>query len=116
MIRQTEPSGKWADTIVPLIDAAQKASSIKRPYAGTEFTLAAGDFVLFPGESGREELFRVTKLSEGQIAMVRHFDGRRMDDIKKSKDVKYKTGSSLVKAGGRKMLVTYLGELRRSGG
>jgi CRISPR-associated endonuclease Csn1 len=112
------PDGKWTDEVVPLIDLrAPTADSPvpKRPHGGESFTLAAGEFVLVVAD-GRERLLRVSKLSDGQIAMVLHCDSRKMDEIKKSKGVVYRTGSSLVRDGARKVTVTYLGEIRRAGG
>ena len=106
--------GKWEDSLVPLIDVQGKDT--KRPHGGESFTLAAGEFVILKNKEGIEELLRVTSLSKRQIAMIRHTDARRMDDIKKAKAVVYRTGSSLVRDGARKVSVTYLGEIRRAGG
>lgn len=109
------PSGKWADKIVSLSDIKRGTPVPKRPHAGASFTLAAGDFVLLT-VNGEQRLLRVTKISAGQIAMISHSDGRSSDEIKAAKEVVYRTGSSLVRDGASKVLVTYLGEIRRCGG
>lgn len=111
-----DEKGKWKDLPVTLLEVQRSSKMPKRPHGAGDFTIAAGEFLLLKDGAGSDRLLRVTKLSEGQIAMIRHFDARRMDDIKKSKDVVYRTGSSLVRDGARKVSVTYLGEIRRSGG
>jgi len=110
------PNGKWTDTVVPLMELRAAPRTAKRPHGGDSFTLAAGEFVLMRSTDDKERLLRVSKLSEGQIAMISHCDARKMDEIKGAKEVVYRTGSSLVRDGATKVSVTYLGELRRAGG
>lgn len=109
-------NGKWTDTVVPLIDLRPGTRHPKRPNGGDSFTLAAGDFLLMNDKDGSESLFRVTKISDGDIGMIRHTDGRTVDEIKKSGDLFRRSGSTMIRDGARKVSVTYLGEIRRAGG
>lgn len=108
--------GKWTDEVVPLLDLRPDLARAKRPHGGTSFTLAAGEFIVKRGGDGTERLFRVVKLSAGKIGIIGHSDARTMDEIKKGGGLKEQSGAALVRDGAKKVIVTYLGEIRRAGG
>lgn len=108
--------GRWTDEVVPLIALRRGSSLERRPHGGDCFTLAAGEFLLMRDKSGADRLYRITKMSQGDIAMVLHTDARTMDDIKKSGDLVRRSGSTMIRDGARKVMVTYMGEIRRAGG
>lgn len=114
-----DESGKWTDTVVPLIDLKKPTASSpvpKRPYGGDVFTLAAGEFVMLRDKAGRERLLRVSSLSAGDIFLLLHSDARQVKAIQKSGMLVRRSGSGLIRDGARKVSVTYLGEIRRAGG
>jgi len=107
------PDGKWTDRPVAIIDVRAESTQA-RPHGGTSMTLAAGEFVLLKDEAGRESLYRVLSVSDGDIELIAHNDARLSTERKK--DRTRGGANALMKRGLRKVTVTYLGEIRRAGG
>jgi CRISPR-associated endonuclease Csn1 len=78
-------------------------------------SLAANEFVRMNDSDGHMRLYRVLSVSQGDIELVEHADGR---DSRLRKDAKERTragASGLRKRQAEKVTVTYLGEIKSSG-
>ncbi|MBK9187564.1 MAG: type II CRISPR RNA-guided endonuclease Cas9 [Phycisphaerales bacterium] len=111
---QQQPSGKWTDAPVSLLELKTTSAAIKRPHGGSSLTLAANDFVLMQDKTGVERLYRVLSVSGGDIEFIAHTDARIASERKT--DRTRGGAAALIKKGLRKVSITYLGEIRRAGG
>jgi CRISPR-associated protein Cas9/Csn1, subtype II/NMEMI len=116
---------RWEDRPLALIDAyarrAAKLPIVNRDLSQTErfvFSLAPGEFVEMdvPGNATQRAIYRIASISQGDIELRLHRDGRTSDQIKKDKDRVRVSGEKLRKLRARKVRVTYLGEVVSAGG
>lgn len=115
----------WADQPVTLMEAHRRKGSgepivdrTPEGPGGPEFvcSLAVNEFVMLTDEDGQERLYRVQNISEGDIGLVLHTDGRTADERKKAKERVRAGGTGLMNRGAKKVAVTYLGEIQNAGG
>jgi CRISPR-associated endonuclease Csn1 len=111
----------WSDAPTTLIEAYRRRGAGEPIVAGTGdegfvFSLAANEFVIMKDDEGRERLYRVLGISEGDIELVEHIDGRNATERKAAKARVRTRGSDLQARQARKVAVTYLGEVRDAGG
>lgn len=113
----------WMDQPVTLIEAHRRRGSGKpivnvKPEVegGGEFmfSLAPNEYIFMKDESGNEQLYRVLSISEGDIEVVLHTDGR-MSTERRQDRVRIR-GTALKDRVFRKTSVTYLGEIQNAGG
>ncbi|MCA3005106.1 MAG: type II CRISPR RNA-guided endonuclease Cas9 [Planctomycetaceae bacterium] len=110
--------GRWHDQPVSLLDLGrdrQLAKAPKRPAGGGEYTLAAGEYVLYT-QDGEQRLCRVLSLTDGEVELVEHCDGRLAADRRKEGARIRVTGGGIGEGRMQKVTVSYLGEIRRAGG
>jgi CRISPR-associated endonuclease Csn1 len=116
----------WLDEPVTLREAyrrvAAKEAIVRRDLGeGRTFvmSLAPGEFVEMDapkGTAGARGVYRVSNLSEGDMELKYHRDARAADTIKQAKARVRVSGEKLRALDARKVCITYLGEVKPSGG
>jgi CRISPR-associated endonuclease Csn1 len=114
---------KWVDEPTTLLDAYQRQAKKQSVVPPTEspgqkllFSLAANEYVLMDDDEGKRRLCRVLGCSDGEIALIEHWDGRTFAERMVEKARIRPSASDLQKRNAQKVLVTYLGEIRNAGG
>jgi hypothetical protein len=79
-------------------------------------SIAANEFIEMADDDGKRRVFRVLSISEGDMELVLHSDGRDSKARKAAKDRIRVSAGGLLKRKARKVVVTYLGEVRPCGG
>lgn len=115
----------WHDEPVTLLECYRRQGA-EQPIVRTDaapgrrflFSLAPGEFVEMdlPGDATKRAIFRVASISEGDMDLKLHNDGRTADELKKSKSRVRVSGNRLRTLRARKVRVTYLGEVVNAGG
>lgn len=111
----------WEDRPVTMLDATSRLDAgrpvVDRvcPSGGRfVFSLSPGEHLEIDDPSGnvsQRAVFRVSSVSEGDMELKRHADGRTADELKKAKLRVRVSGEKLRKLNARKVRVTYLGEI-----
>jgi len=116
---------KWFDEPVPLLQAYRRQAAgqpIVRRELGADrrfvFSLAPGEFLEMatPDDATKRAVYRVLSISQGDMELRLHHDARMADEVRKSKARLRASADKLRKLLARKILVTYLGEIRNAGG
>lgn len=116
---------KWLDEPVPLLEAYRRQAAnerIVRRELGADkrfvLSLAPGEYLEMdtPGDATKRAVYRVCSISEGDMELRLHHDARTADEVKKAKARVRVSADRLRKLRAKKILVTYLGELRNAGG
>jgi CRISPR-associated endonuclease Csn1 len=100
----------WTDQLVSRLEAMRNRDG--RPVNPLErFTLFVHEFLLMPDQVGDWQLYRVLSLSDGDIEVRLHYDGRTSDEVKKVKQrVRIRSGA-LIERRFRKVSVSPTGLL-----
>jgi len=109
----------WDDEPVVLADLAEQVVNEGRTRADDDlvFTLAANEYIEMDRKEGEgRALYRVQKISKGDIEIVHHTDGRTMAERQAAKARDRVSGASLYRRNARKAHVNYLGEISDAGG
>lgn len=111
----------WSDVPTTLIEAHRRRDAREPIVAGADdeafvFSLAPNEYVMMKDGEGLERLYRVLSISEGDIELVEHTDGRNTTERKAAKARVRTRGSDMQSRQARKVAVTYLGEVRDAGG
>lgn len=110
---------RWADQVVSRCEAYARRRRgepvVKRDWpAGTRFlfSLTPGEYVEMVDKSGARGVFRVMSVSEGDIELRRHSDGRTAEQVRQTKERIRRSAEKLREAAARKVVVTHLGDVR----
>jgi CRISPR-associated endonuclease Csn1 len=100
----------WTDQPVSRLEAMRNRNE---PAADPRdrFSLFIHEFVLMPDQTNVWRLYRILNLSEGDIEVRLHFDGRTSDEVKKSKERIRIRGGALSERRFRKVSVSPTGLL-----
>ncbi len=109
--------------VVSLPDVAERAKGngsavVDRSSRGEHefaFSLSPGEFVKFDEAAGHG-LCRVLSISDNDLELIRHTDGRPAGERRKAGDRIRLTKGTIAKANFRKVHVNYLGEVHDAGG
>jgi CRISPR-associated endonuclease Csn1 len=121
----TGKDAAWEDHPLQLIDAyARQAAKVPIVDRYVEeghrfvFSLAPGEFVEMntPKDATKRAIYRVASISKGDMELKLHTDARTSKDLKESKARVRVSGEKLRELQARKVMVTYLGEVKNAGG
>jgi hypothetical protein len=100
----------WTDELLTRLDAMQR-KSIEETNPLERFSLFIHEHVALLDAMGNWQICRVINLSEGEIGVQLHHDGRKSDEIKKAKE-RIRIGPGILKERGfRKVVVSPTGLL-----
>jgi CRISPR-associated endonuclease Csn1 len=116
-----DSTGKWIETTVSLFEAMRRKTAgepVIQPPDGTEliYSLMKNDHLLID-DADHAGVWRVDKLSQGDIELVLHSDARVEAERNKEKSrFRLRSSKSWSTLQPRKVFVNYLGEIEDAGG
>ncbi len=119
VISQDE-KGRWNETTVSLIEAMRRKQAgepvIQSPMEQKLlYSLTQHDHLEIADQSGKRRVLRVANLSDGDIELIDHNDGRPAEQRVKER-VRISSSKKWTDLKPRKVTVTHLGEVKDAGG